>query len=280
MLTEVPMTVATRTTTEATARPPVEIPAAPPARPVEWIRALRALRELLAYPDRTEKAFEIFLALDGDSEERRFRRLLADPQGAQLVAERPSLLDRLGDRAGLAALPDGSLGRAYLAYLERTGLDLKSEMEAHAAAIGQRLPVLDSAREWYRVRGILLHDLWHVLTEYGTDDLGEAALLAFTHAQVGGRANRFLMVGATLRAAAGQGIGFVRYMVQAWRRGRRARRLIALPYEALLAEPLDNVRQLAAIEPAASAHPAGILAGSVRSRRVGMPAAGVGGMRR
>jgi len=264
---------------------PVAVPAPPPTRPVDWWRALSALRALLADPDQTEKAFEIFLALDGDEEERRFRRLLSDPASAPLVAARPCLLDHLTDRAGLAALPAGSFGRAYLAYLERTGLDpaglvnLKSELEAHAAAIGEPLPMLDPAREWFRLRGILMHDLWHVLTGYGTDELGEAALLGFTYAQMGGRANRLLVVGATLRAIATLGIGFGRYMHQAWRRGRQAVWLAALPYETLLAEPLDDVRALAGITPAGVAHPAGILCGSARNGRleVSVSAGGVGG---
>src|SRR5262245_38314514 len=186
----------------------VDIPPPPPERPVEWRRAVRALRELLNDPDQTQKAFEVFLALDGGHTEAFFLRLLAAPHGRSLVAERPCLLSRLSDRAALAELPEGSFGRAYLAYLERTGLDpgglvrLKTEMEAQAQAMGEELPVYDPVREWFRVRGILMHDLWHVLTDYGTDELGEAALLAFSYAQLPGRANRLLVVGAALRGTA------------------------------------------------------------------------------
>lgn len=240
--------------------------AAPPAeRPVEWRRAVRALRELLADPDQTQKAFEVFLALDGGHSEWAFQRLLAQPQGARLAAERPCLLRRLSDRAALAALPAESFGRGYHAYLERTGfepdglLKLKAEMEAHAESIGDQLLALDPIREWFRERGLLTHDLWHVLTGYGTDPLGEAALLAFSCAQMPGRANRLLMIGAGLRSAAEVGIGFAGYLYRAWRRGRRAVWLPALPYEELLDQPLEAVRRLARIEPPSVAHPGGIL---------------------
>lgn len=242
--------------------------APPPApRPVQWGRALRALRALLADPDQTEKAFEVFVALDGNQEEQTFQRLLAHPEGRRLAAERPCLLSRLSDRAALAALPEGSFGRAYLAYLDRTGLDpgglvaLKGQMEAYAASIGERLPVLDPVREWFRVRGILMHDLWHVLTDYGTDGFGEAALLAFSYAQLPGRANRLLVFGAAARSVAESSLGVPRYLYQAWRRGRRAVWLPALPYEALLALPLDAARSEARLQPSAVAHPAGILRG-------------------
>jgi len=111
------------------------------------------------------------------------------------------------------------------------------------------------------VRGIVTHDLWHVLTDYGTDPLGEAALLAFSCAQMPSRANRLLLVGAGLRGAAKVGIGFAGYLYRAWRRGRRAVWLPALPYEDLLDQPLEAVRRMARIEPASVAHPDGILRG-------------------
>jgi ubiquinone biosynthesis protein COQ4 len=252
---------------------PLDVPPPPPAHRVEWRRAVRALRALLADPEQTEKAFEVFLTLDGGQDERMFQRLVSTPQGRRLAAERPSLLDRLSDRAALAALPDGSFGRAYLVYLDRAGFDpgglvrLKDQMEAHAHSIGEQLPVLDPLRDWLRVRGIVMHDLWHVLTDYGTDGFGEAALLAFSHAQLPGRASGLLVVGAALRCVAEYGVGFVPYLFRAWRRGRRAAWLPELPYESLLAEPLADVRRRAAITPSEQAHPGGILSDPLAADR-------------
>ena len=85
---------------------PLEIPPPPPQRPIEWRRALRALRELLADPDQTDKAFEIFLALDGGHTERFFQRLLADPAGRRLARRRPDLLRRMAERAAPALVFD------------------------------------------------------------------------------------------------------------------------------------------------------------------------------
>jgi ubiquinone biosynthesis protein COQ4 len=247
----------------------LDVPPPPPPRPVEWRRAFTALRQLLAHPEQTEKAFEIFRALMGDEEERNFQRFLARPEGRRLLAERPSLLAVLADREALAAMPPDSFGRAYLAYLERTGfepdglLQLKARMEAQARAAGEAPPPLDSVREWYRDRGILTHDLWHVLTDYGTDELGEASLLPFSHAQFGGRANALLVLGTALRGMQELGLSFARYLFQAWRRGRRAAWLPVLPYEELLPLPLEAVRYIAGIVPAAEAHPKGVLRGSL-----------------
>jgi ubiquinone biosynthesis protein COQ4 len=219
----------------------------PPPLPVSWRRGLRALRQLIENPDCTEKAFEVFLALDGKDEERHFQRFRTHPTGSALLRERPVLLDRLANRPALAQLPPDSFGAAYLAYLERTGfppdglLRLKAELEERAASTGE-LRVLDPAREWFRVRTLLSHDLCHVLTGYGTDPEGETQLLAFTLAQVPGRCNRVLAIGAGLRSVQQMGLGFARSLHTAWQRGRRAVWLPALPYEDRLPLPLAQVR--------------------------------------
>jgi ubiquinone biosynthesis protein COQ4 len=241
-----------------------------PRRPREWRRALRALRGLLANPDDTILAFEIFDAVDRGVEERAFQRFRRDPVGRRLLAERPSLAAALGDRAALAALPAGSFGRAYAAYLDANRFDalgllaLKTELEARLQARGETRPALDEARAWFRDRSILTHDLWHVLTGYGTDDLGEAALLPFTLAQSGGSANAILVAGVAVRGVALVGASFAPYLVEAWRRGRRAAWLAALPYEELLSEPLAAVRRHARIAPPEEAHRGGIRVGRWR----------------
>jgi len=249
-----------------------DIPPPPPARPVEWRLGLKALSELLADPEKTEKAFEVFLRFDGDGEEQTFQRFLCEPHGRRLAAERPSLLERLNDREALARLPDGSFGRAFADHVCGSGLDpaglmkLKEALVERAKAEGVYLPEHDVARAWFRDRTILLHDLWHVLTGYGTDELGEAALLYFTHAQVGGRANAIFITGIGIRTIVAGELGYLPYLARAWRRGRRAAWLMALPYEDLLPLPLEEVRRSAAIEPGEVAHPGGIRRGSYTVR--------------
>jgi hypothetical protein len=73
-----------------------ELPPAPPARPVQWRRAWRTLRELIADPERTEKVFEFLEAVGGDGGERHLQRCLSHPEGRRLFAERPRLEAALG----------------------------------------------------------------------------------------------------------------------------------------------------------------------------------------
>jgi ubiquinone biosynthesis protein COQ4 len=248
-------------------------PPPPPYRPIQWRRALRALRQLLANPDHTENAFEVFGAIGARDEDRAFQRFFAHPNGRRLLHERPSLIDKLADREALARLPADSFGRAYLDYLERTGfeadglLQVKSALQDRLEGEFQESARLDPAREWYRDRSLLLHDLWHVLTDYGTDELGEAALLPFAYAQLGGQANYLLTLGATARGTIEAGPSLLPYLLQAWRRGRQAAWLPVLPYEAMLVEPLETVRRSAHIAPADLAHPGGIWRGDVGDLR-------------
>jgi ubiquinone biosynthesis protein COQ4 len=251
--------------------PSVEIPPAPPAQPVRLRRAWRELRALIAAPEETHHAVDLVYAFGGDSFERSFQRFAATASGRSLLAERPSLIAALSDRDALARLPDGSLGRAYLAYLERTGFEpdgllrLQDEVEAR----WQReagYPLLDPLRDWFRARLILSHDLFHVLTDYGTDDVGEATLLAFSLAQLGGRGQALLTFGAGFNVLRTLGWRWLRYDLSAWRRGRRAVFLVALPWEELLPVRLDTVRRLAGVLEAGEAHPDGILRGLIVER--------------
>ncbi|HEU4427732.1 MAG TPA: Coq4 family protein [Myxococcota bacterium] len=249
------------------AHAPFEIPSIPMhvAR-MRWRRALQALRALLADPDDTAKAIEVNLAIDARDFERRFQRFAASPEGRTLLAERPLLADALSDRAALESMHPESLGRAYLGYLEHNGfratglLELQCEVQARWER-DEGLPPIDPVRAWYRDRGTLAHDLFHVVTGYGTDDFGEATLLAFSQAQLGGRANALLTAGATLEVARSLGLGWLRYAHQAWRRGRRAVQLIALPWEELLPLRLATVRRIARVGEPEETHATGVIAG-------------------
>lgn len=227
-----------------------------PERP-QWRRGVRALRALLDDPDHTEHAFEVTDALDPDRPIRNLRRLLSSRDGRRIYEERPSLLDALCDRERLAGMPEGSLGRAYLAHIDRHGLEPGKLIEISRA---RRREDAEPGLAWIDERGLLAHDLWHVLTGYGADGLGEAALLWFGVAQSGGRSTRVLAVGATLRIVQIVGLPWLRYIYRAWRSGRRAVFLLALPYEEMLARPLAEARERARIEPPERVHPDGVQA--------------------
>ena len=238
-----------------TANPtPLDFRLAGPHRPRRrWWRAIRALRELLAHPERTHLVFEMIRALEPDERERALQRLLAQPEGRRLFSARRSLGAALLDRSALEGLPAGSFGRVYLDHMDRYGLD-----PAELVQLGRRTradATVDDDLRWMSDRGALTHDLWHVLTNYGADPIGEAKLLWFSLAQLGGRVNLLLAVGTALRVTRVFGLRWLRDVFVAWRRGRRAIDLHAIPYEDLLALPIEEVRAALRIEPEASGTP-------------------------
>lgn len=248
-----------------------QIPDPPPREPLQWRRAWRSLRTLLADSDDTEKAIDLTYAIGRNDFERSFQRFAASPCGRRLLESRPALAEALSDRDALERMPGDSLGRAYLGYLDRNGFTATSllALERRVRERWEReegVPALDPLRAWFRDRSILTHDLFHVVTDYGTDDVGEATLLAFSLAQIGGRANALLTAGAAVEVWRHLGSRWLGYAFRAWRRGRRATSLTALAWEELLPLPLATVRDLAAVKPSELAHPRGIWSARLGAR--------------
>ncbi|MGD2131431.1 MAG: Coq4 family protein [Maricaulaceae bacterium] len=233
---------------------------APPAQAhkPDWARARRAARALLDNPQSTQYAFEVIDALDPDRYERGLKRLLSHPEGRRLVARRPDLRAALVDRDVLARLPAGSFGRAYFDHIERWGLmptklaELQGLQPDSEKRGGEEEGAADADVAWYAMRHTLGHDLRHVLTGYGADQLGETALLWFSFGLEGGRSNALLMTSSARRMARAYGWRVWGMFLKAFWRGRRAKAFFVLPFEELLAAPLAEVRAsvgLAGVEP-------------------------------
>lgn len=217
-------------------------------RPIRLSGAIAGIRELIKNPDDTSQVFLIIRSLTGDSFERIYQRTLASPGGAPFLCGRPPLIKTLEDREALLALPENSLGHHYARFMaaekiSADGLVAASEdtdnpsifLDPRASVLSERLR--DS------------HDLWHIVTGYGRDLIGEAGLLAFTFAQVRNPGIGFIVAVAALKLRNGGHRQAPRFIRQGYLRGKRASLLAAADWEALLPLPLDEVRQRLSIEP-------------------------------
>jgi ubiquinone biosynthesis protein COQ4 len=231
----------------------------PPPQKVQWRKAWRALQTLIEDPERTDQVFELIRALAGQSGERLFRRFRRHPEGQRLLAEGPDLLAALSDRERLMSLPVGSFGRAYAGFMDEGRLRAQGLLEAADAVRQPEDLELDPERRWFYDRLRDMHDLWHVLTGYGRDVAGEAANLAFTHAQTRNRGIAAIVVAAALLGPKTLDCHWQRYLVRCWQRGRRAQLLVLARYEELLPLPLERVRRELGVEAPESAHPGGVL---------------------
>ena len=213
-------------------------PNSPPKNPIRLGDAWRAIREVIADPDRTDQVFVIIDALSGNSGERQFRRFAATPVGRRVLSEERDLLSVLGDRDALHALPPGTLGRVYAEFMSSE--QISADGLVAASESGGRDPALNVDRSRFGMRLRDSHDLWHTVTGYGRDLVGEAALLAFTFAQTRNPGIGFIVAVAYFKSGGFPGARKV--IREAYRRGRRSAWLPAADWEDLLGEEIEEVR--------------------------------------
>ena len=227
---------------------PLSIPPPRPGHPLRWRRLRELILEIRLDKEdaaKVEAGLELFEAVGGLGGEATFRRFQKRPEGRRLLRTRPDLVATLGNRDALAAMPAGSLGRAYLDYAERNGFAADGLVEQNKQIERER-DGQDPYREWFWNRFTIAHDLWHVMTGCSTEGEGEMRLLAFSFAQTPQRGYAILLA----LAAFGRIFepSFHLDQVHAFRAGLRAHDLVAAPWEQYLTWPLDEVRQCFAVE--------------------------------
>lgn len=206
-------------------------------------RAWRAMKVLGRDQDDVRQVFEIADALQGHTLVLALWRLRSSPSGRRLLAERPSMSRILGDRARLAAMPADSLAAGYLHFMDSERLDAAALLMADSAA--RRGPTRSDDEEfvWEYLRDT--HDLWHVVTGFHGDFIGEPALQAFMCAQLG-----HLGSGALALLVFVQAPSEVRArLLEGFAMGLRARWLLGQDWEALLPMPLTEVRRRLQVTP-------------------------------
>lgn len=239
-----------------------------PPTPVEIGKALRALLALRRNPQDTRQVFLLTEALKGRSPFALLHRFRNDPQGAERLRERRSLLDTLRQSDWLRSLPEGSFGRVYHDFLAEENLSAQGLVDISMSA-GTATPDDGSDRHYIGRRLRDMHDLFHVLCGYGRDELGEVCVLAFSypHQYTRGFAVIALLGAFTLQRRL-KVRGVLGAAWQAWRQGRVATWLPAQPLESLLARDLGELRRELNILP-----PTRYLAATDRLRARGQPIA-------
>jgi ubiquinone biosynthesis protein Coq4 len=156
------------------------------------------------------------------------------PTGADSLARRA----RIGpiDVAALAALLEGTLGRAFAEHLQRNGLDPNA------------LPTLDAQDDGSYARAHLYetHDVWHAVTGFGADVNGEVGLQAFYLGQFPSKLALFLVAGGLLNSgffAWDQCDARMKSVVRGYLLGRKAKPLLGVDWKALWEKPLSDVQR-------------------------------------
>jgi ubiquinone biosynthesis protein COQ4 len=226
----------------------IALPLAAPR--LDLVRAVRALRALLRDKEDTARVFEIMRALNGGATVKGYHRLLATPEGAALAAARVEMAPIMDDEAAMAGFAPGTVGAHYFAWRRAEGLSAEGLAQVSRSVNGAPTPGDDNPYGWFGRRTRDIHDLWHILSGYGRDGLGEASLVAFSYAQTRGLGWAFIALGAIVQALKHREFGAVRAILEGWRRGRRAAWLLGEDYRQVLGEDLEAARRRLGIRPA------------------------------
>ena len=209
----------------------------------DWKTAVDAIRKLLANGDDTTQVFRIMRALNVGNGPMNYAKLIATDQGGRIAYDRVELAERFSDPAFVASFAPGTVGAAYREFLETTGYSADG-----LVAVSKLEPTEDDLAHpyaWFGRRVRDTHDIWHVLTGYKADEsMGEAALVAFSYAQVGGLGWAFIGGAAALKSIKVTGGRlFAKAVWEGYRHGRQAKWVSGEDYLTLLHEPLEAARR-------------------------------------
>jgi ubiquinone biosynthesis protein Coq4 len=166
--------------------------------------------------------------------------LKADPRTAAAMREQksfgPIVVERLLQR------PEGSLGRVFAEHCRTAGIDPNLV----------HVPPTDDVG-WMLNHMYQTHDIWHVLTGWGTDLPGEVGVAAFYSAQFGsppffGYNLALIFLNVVMRKA-DLGQIFEAFSV-GYQTGQRAEPLFGMDWDALWDVPIEELRTRFNINPA------------------------------
>jgi ubiquinone biosynthesis protein Coq4/drug/metabolite transporter (DMT)-like permease len=208
------------------------------------VRSLYAVFMLARNPERTNFVFMMGDAQDNIAESERARGGIADPFSSpelELMWQ-SRFRSQHYEVDDLLRLPAHTLGGAYARHMKLNGLrpDFYEDV-----APRHRLHFL-------RLRMRQTHDIWHVLSGFGTDEFGEVGLQGFYFAQFTNGQSALIGAGAMLKSLLRGKFADLEKHVDAFCEGycsgKRAESLLTAEWENLWAEDLESLRRRYRIE--------------------------------
>jgi ubiquinone biosynthesis protein COQ4 len=162
----------------------------------------------------------------------------SDPEGIELLQERPELNSRHINFEALQALPKDTVGQLFAAHMSKYGLDID--------ALNVPAPMPNDADETYilrRYRGN--HDIWHTVLGLGTEGYEEVLVHAFTYGQLKFPLSTLIVFGGTLKHILLEGRWDVlrRQLAAAYEIGKNAKPLVGVYWERHWQTPIEEMRE-------------------------------------
>lgn len=211
-------------------------------RPLGLLGFLREVARARRVGPGPETVFRLFRPFHGPEFDAIYRRVMADDTGRRILRAGRSLHPVLLDLDRLRSLPAGTLGHEYARFMDANEIDIACFAAASLRHMAREDYATDEA--WTlanRARDI--HEIVHVLSGYGTDELGEMCELAFNAREdPRPKASRFA-IRINLASFRRNGHRHADAVIRrAFRRGSRAGLLVGADWETMMDQPLDDVR--------------------------------------
>ncbi|MEL6876654.1 MAG: Coq4 family protein [Pseudomonadota bacterium] len=163
----------------------IDRPLVAPEREISGFHPFKVLhhfRKLIADKEDTEQVFHIIEATKGKRAHRQAWDFIQSKTGQDFLERGVDIPAMLDDHDRWADCDENSVAKHYIRFMKREGLSAAGLVaESHKWAPAEARP--KDLTEWYFDRLRDTHDLFHVLTGYGRDALGEASLLGFSFEQ-------------------------------------------------------------------------------------------------
>jgi ubiquinone biosynthesis protein COQ4 len=223
-----------------------DLPMVAPERKLSGFRPLKVLHhfgKLVEDKEDTEQVFHIIEATKGRRSYAQARDFIRSHEGQRLLAENVHIPEMLDDHDRWADCGPETVAAHYIAFMKREGLSAAGLVaESHKWAPPESLP--RDLTQWYFDRLRDTHDLFHVLTGYGRDALGEASLLGFSYEQNHNKGILFIAYAGArqIKKVSGTKAPLYAAIKEGRRLGRAAAKIAHQDIAALMREDINAAR--------------------------------------
>nr|WP_137678528.1 Coq4 family protein [Parerythrobacter lutipelagi] len=208
------------------------------------VKALRHFGKLVQDKEDTAQVFHIIEALKGKKSLRQMEAFLGTDEAQHLMQRDEDLVSSLDNHQRWADCAPNSLARKYIEFMEREGLSAAGLVE-ESHRFKPKSERFEDLYEWYIERLRDTHDLFHVLTGYGRDPLGEVCLLGFSYEQNHSPGVIFIayMGARQIKKESGLSGPVAAALAEGRRLGREAKKLAHQDLLSMLPDDIGEVRE-------------------------------------
>ncbi|WP_240782144.1 ubiquinone biosynthesis protein COQ4 [Qipengyuania sediminis] len=177
--------------------------------------------------------------------QREAERFIRSAEGQRFLAAGTDIPAMLDDHARWAKCGPDTVAASYIAFMRREGLSAAGLVAESEKWLPKDKRLADLT-QWYYDRLRDTHDLFHVLTGYGRDALGEAALLGFSYEQNHNRGVWFIAYAGAwqIKKQSGTRAPIMAAIAEGRRLGRAAAKLAHMDVAAVMRMNLSEARAM------------------------------------